>query len=378
MILERFSYNEYKNNPRFWELKEFQLNKINLIVGNNTSGKTRTLNVINGLAKLLLSPKIIFNSGTYMGCFLKDNNKVIYSVEFKGGVVVQEQLFQDEKLLIKRNREGSGQIFNVDINQLMNFKIPKNELIVGRRDEIQFPYLEDLFLWASNTRHFRFSTEQEKRTLALIDSNKTPTESFNLKESNQAIEVFRMAKGKYRNDYVKMLVDDFNSIGYDISNIDTGILHSVKVDAPVGNKIIGLRIDENDREGVTDQSEMSDGMFRALSILIHYNYYILEKKNLNVLIDDIGEGLDFERSTKLIQLLIEKSKSSNIQLTMSTNDKFVMNHTNLEYWQAISRNGSIVHMFNKHNSQKVFEDFRFMGLSNFDFFSTEFFKTGLK
>jgi len=378
MKLHKFSYSEYKNNPRFWELKEFQLNKINLVVGNNTSGKTRTLNVINGLAKLLLSPKIIFNSGTYMGCFLKDQSKITYTVEFKGGVVVNEQLIQDNNLLIKRNREGSGQILNKDINQLINFKIPKNELIAGRRDQIQYPYLEDLFSWASNTRHFRFSTEQEKQTLALIDSNKTPTESFNLKETNKAIEVFRMAKGKYRNEFIEVLVNDFNSIGYDVSNIDAGILHSVKIDAPVGNKLIGLRVDENDREGVTDQSEMSDGMFRALSILIHYNYYMLEKKNLNVLIDDIGEGLDFERSTKLIQLLIEKSKKSNIQLIMSTNDKFVMNNTNLEYWQAIARNGSTVQMFNKHNSEKEFEDFRFMGLNNFDFFSTEFFKTGVK
>lgn len=378
MILQKFSYKEYENTSRFWELKEFQLNNINLIVGNNTSGKSRTLNVINGLAKLLLSPKIQFNSGTYKGCFKKSDGEISYAVEFDEGNVIKEKMFRDKTLLFERNSEGQGEIFNADIKQMMKFKIPKNELVAYRRDEIQFPYLEDLFIWASNTRHFRFSKEQEKLTLALIDSNKTPTESFNLKESNQAIEVFRTAKGKYRENYVKMLVDDFNAIGYDISDIDTGILHSIKVDAPMGNKVIGLRVNENDREGITDQNEMSDGMFRALSILIHYNYYILEKKNLNILIDDIGEGLDFERSSKLIKLLIEKSNDNSIQLIMSTNDKFVMNHTSLDYWQAIYRNGSIVNMYNKHNSEKEFEDFRFTGMNNFDFFSTDFFKTGLE
>lgn len=377
MILTKFSYKEYENTSRYWELKEFQLNNINLIVGNNTSGKSRTLNVINGLARLLLSPKIQFNSGTYKGCFLKGKSEISYSVEFNDGNVIREQMYQDEKLLFSRDSDGVGEIYYSDIKNMIKFKIPKNELVAYRRDEIQFPYLEDLFIWASNTRHFRFSKEQEKLTLALIDSNKAPTESFNLKEGNQAIEIFRLAKGKYRENYVKLLVDDLNSIGYDVSDIDTGVLHSIKVDTPMGNKVIGLRVKENDREGITDQNEMSDGMFRALSILIHYNYYILEKKNLNILIDDIGEGLDFERSSKLIKLLIEKSNNNHIQLIMSTNDKFVMNHTSLEYWQAISRNGGVVQMFNKHNSAKEFEDFRFTGLNNFDFFSTDFYKTGM-
>ena len=378
MILHKLSYKEYENTTRFWELLEFQLNNINLIVGNNTSGKTRTLNVINGLSRILLSPKIQFNSGTYKSCFKKSKNEISYTVEFEEGFVVQEEMRKDDKILIKRDENGIGEIYNEDIKQMIKFKIPRNELVAYRRDEIQFPYLQDLFVWAANTRHFRFSKEQEKHTLALIDSNKAPTENFNLKESNQAIEIFRIAKGKYRETYVRMLIDDFNRIGYDISNIDVGIMHSIKVDAPMGNKVIGLRVHENDRVGMTDQNEMSDGMFRALSILIHYNYYILEKKNLNILIDDIGEGLDFERSSKLIELLIEKSSKSEIQLIMSTNDKFVMNNTDLEYWQAISRKGSTVQMFNQHNSKKEFEDFKFTGLNNFDFFSTDFYKTGVE
>ncbi|MCH4824588.1 ATP-binding protein [Gramella lutea] len=378
MILKTFSYEEYENSPRFWKLEEFKLNSINLIVGNNTSGKSRTLNVIHGLSKLLLSPRIQFNSGTYNGMFETNQTEYSYSVKFEDGKVMFEKMLEKDRILFERNESGTGKIFNSDLKQLMNFKIPQNELVAYRRDEIQFPYLENLFNWASNTRHFRFSKEQEKHTLALIDSNKTPTESFNMKGSNQAIEVFRRAKARYRDTFINNLIIDFNSIGYNINDIDVGVLHSIKVDAPGGNKVVGLRVKENDRNGLTDQNEMSDGMFRALSVLIHYNYYILEKKNLNILIDDIGEGLDFERSSKLIQLLINKSQTNNIQLSMSTNDKFVMNHTSLEYWQIISREGANVKMFNKYNSNKEFEDFRFTGLNNFDFFSTDFFKTGME
>jgi AAA15 family ATPase/GTPase len=378
MKLDKFSYHEFQNLPRYWELEEFKLNNINLIVGSNASGKTRTLNVIFGLSRLLLSPKIQFNAGSYRGCFLSGANEISYEVEFKDNAVLSERMSQGNTELFHRDKEGLGEILNVDIKTKIKFKIPKNELVACRRDEIQYPYLEDLYNWAVNTRHFRFSKEQEKQTLSLIDSNKTFTESFNLQEANQAIEIFKLARGKYRNDYVSLLVSDFNDIGYNISDIDTGILHSIKVDGPMGNKLVGLRIKENDRIGITDQNEMSDGMFRALSILIHYNYYILEGKNLTILIDDIGEGLDFERSSKLIKLLIDKSSKSDIQLIMSTNDKFVMNHTNLDFWQAISRKGGKVKMYNKYNSAKKFEDFRFTGLNNFDFFTTDFFKTGLQ
>ena len=60
---------------------------------------------------------------------------------------------------------------------------------------------------------------------------------------------------------------------------------------------------------------------------------------------------------------------------MSSNDKFVMNNTNLKYWQIVSRKSGNVKMFNYINSNEKFEDFKFSGLNNFDFFVTESFKT---
>ncbi len=377
MILKKFSYREYENSPRYWELKAFDVNNINLIVGSNASGKSRTLNVISALSRILQNPKIQYNSGSYAACFENNSGHSIkYIVEYNQGSISKEKFIRNEKELIDRNENGEGRIFNEEIGKDTKFKIPHNELAVTRRDEFQYPYLEDLYLWAHSTRHFRFAKEQEKQTLALISSNKTPTDSVDAKETNQVIEVFRKAKGRHRAEFVNKVIHDFNSIGYNISNVDTGVLQSIQVDSPVGNKVVGIRVHENDRNGITDQNEMSDGMFRALSIIIHYNYYALEGKPLNILIDDIGEGLDFDRSTRLITLLIEKSHELDIQLIMSTNDKFVMNNTNLEYWQIISRNGGIVEMFNKHNSAEKFNEFKFTGLNNFDFFTTDFFKTG--
>lgn len=121
------------------------------------------------------------------------------------------------------------------------------------------------------------------------------------------------------------------------------------------------------------QHNMSQGMFRALSLIIQITYNTLKKLSTTILIDDIGEGLDFERSSKIITLLVDLAeKDNNIQLIMSTNDRFVMNNVQLEYWQIIQRDGGQCKVSNCHNAKDKFDEFQYTGLNNFDFLATDF------
>lgn len=379
MKLVNFYYAEHLQTTKAWELKEFDVNDVNLIVGVNASGKSRALNVIAGLGRLLLNSKITFLNGTYKAHFLtKDNEELVYYVQLKNGIVFKEELFLDGEKLINRIKDGSGVIKGVEINSKINFKIPTNELTALRRDDLQHPFLNFLFNWASNLRHFRFAKEEEKKTLAIIDSDQRKIEEAKLRDTDRSIAIFEKGKKTYGDVFLKNIINDINEIGYSIDNIFLGPLESIQIDGPISSKVAGLIVKEADREGNTDQHSMSDGMFRALAIIIHFNYYLLTNLSGLVLIDDIGEGLDFERSTKLIKLLIQKSIDIGTQLIMSTNDKFVMNNTKLEYWQIIHREGGLVRMHNISNSAEIFDQFRYTGLNNFDFFSTEFFKSGLK
>jgi hypothetical protein len=113
-------------------------------------------------------------------------------------------------------------------------------------------------------------------------------------------------------------------------------------------------------------------MFRALSLVIQLNYSEMTSQGWCVLVDDIGEGLDFERSCALIDLLMAKAKASSLQLIMATNDRFVMNRVPLEYWSILQRHGSQCKVFNYSNARARFDEFRFTGLSNFDFFAVDF------
>ena len=92
-----------------------------------------------------------------------------------------------------------------------------------------------------------------------------------------------------------------------------------------------------------------------------------------ILIDDIGEGLDYGRAKSLIDLIISKASVSSVQILMTTNDRFVMNKMPLEYWSIINRYGQKSLFYNYRNSAKVFDEFELIGLSNFDFFSSNYF-----
>ena len=113
-------------------------------------------------------------------------------------------------------------------------------------------------------------------------------------------------------------------------------------------------------------------MFRALSLLIQINYSLLASKPSCIVIDDIGEGLDYQRYSSIIKILIEKAETGLVQLIMTTNDEFIMNGVPIEYWSVIERTPGSAKLHNISNSRDKIEEFKFIGLNNFDLFTSEF------
>jgi hypothetical protein len=324
--------------------------------------------------------KLLFLEGNYEVEFLNAKGDTYnYKLVYDKGIVANESLVINGSPYITREADGEGSIISA-FGTSNEFKVPNDELITTRRDEKQYPYLNDLYDWARMVRVFYFGGDSSKISYGVRDKTKKIETEYNLKLTANTVDAFNRGKKKFNNDFKNKIINDFNLIGYDITDIDLGGLTTVVLEV-VDNpnvEIIGLKVKEKDLECWTEQTDMSNGMFRALSLIIQFNYYELENISGTVLIDDIGEGLDFERSVKLIKLLIEKveSKKNDIQLIMSTNDRFVMNNVDLKYWQIIERQGCNVNYFNQENAKNIFDQFKFSGLSKFDFFATDFFKTG--
>src|SRR5262249_44511398 len=154
--------------------------------------------------------------------------------------------------------------------------------------------------------------------------------------------------------------------------IGLSAIQSAPVNLPPSARLMCLSVKEKSLKAKTDQNVMSQGMFRVLALLIFTNYLTMAKKAGCIIIDDIGEGLDFERSCQLIDVLREKAKASGVQFIAATNDRFVMNKVPLEEWSVLQRKGSHLSAKNYQNSRKLFDTFKMMGLNNFDFLQYDF------
>lgn len=367
MQLKNFKYSELENTPQAWFLDGLQLGKKNLLVGRNAAGKSRTLNVIGSFARGLVGHGK-FTTGTYSATFLNGEESYVYQLTVdEANAVESESLYIDGKPFLQRGPGGVGRIWAAKIGggSHIEFQSPTSELAASaRRDSIQHAYLEPLFEWADLLRTYFFGTNLGKDQLALFVPGGPAVD-----DRNQAavVGIFRDAKREFGESFTSALTADLGQVGYPADFVELGPIYSVRLDSSAPPGLVSLNVKESDLPGITDQISMSQGMFRVLSLLIYVNHLILKRRATCLLVDDIGEGLDFDRSCRLISLLRKKAETSNLQLILSTNDRFVMNEVPLDEWSFLQRAGNRVQVRNIHNSRAVFEEFKSTGLSNFSF-----------
>jgi len=381
MLLESIDYSQFRGTPSQWRLTGCTLGDINLIVGKNATGKSRTLSVIRGLADLLCGDrKPTFLSGDYRVVFDSKGCKTKYVLSYENSKVVRERLVIGSTTYLSRGPGGKGRIRYQTLKGgmgFLEFQMPETELAVfGRRDLIQHPFLEALYSWGKSVTHYNFGTQLGKDLLLIVlpkDRESGEQSGLNLKDTNKVVQTFREGEKKFGSKFTDSIMSDMRKVGYRLSEIGLSPPRSIIVQTNLPAEVLGLYVQENDLKGRTDQNEMSQGMFRALSLIIQITYSQLAETPSCILIDDIGEGLDYERSSALVKLIIKKAEGKPVQLVMATNDRFVMNKVPLKYWCAIHRIGGTSRIRNFRNSRKLFEDFELTGLNNFDFFSTNYY-----
>lgn len=352
MILTKVNYIENLNKPNYWEIKDVILSRFNLIVGLNATGKTRLLNIIANLAKTLT--RKLKRNGCWVLEFKKE--KLIYNYELNivNTKIINETLYGNKKLLLQREKDN-GTIFSDLKKKMITFSPPPDELTLNvRRDIKEYPFLEDIYSWGNNLLNYNFSGVMPNNVcipgsqeLLLDNLNTTPYLLQGMVEDKRILD---------------RIINDFSEIGYPVEHLN------VRTEKPVGvNELVLTIIKEKDLSCETLQTQMSQGMFRALSLLVIIEHILNLHKECTVVIDDIGEGLDYERASKLTGLLVNKIKGSKIQLIITSNDRFLINSVDIKNINFLERQGHIVKAFNYFNSKDKYEEFIFTGLNNFDF-----------
>lgn len=377
MKLKTISYSQHAGTAEEWILSKVLFKDTNLIVGRNASGKSRTLSIVKALAELLsMRQQLRYRSGDYNAVFEDNNKQIVYMLKYEDGKVIEEEIKIDDITMLIRGRDGSGSIRAMQIEKDLRFQVPVNEVAAcAKRDAIQHPFLDPLYEWGRSLVHFPFGTSLGKDTFLTLQEKedvKNIDDQALLRSGQNVIMVFRKGKLQFGNEFVEAIKRDMKTLDYHIVRIGIGAPTSL-VFTGLATAAVGLFVEETGLKAIIDQGNMSQGMFRALSVIIQVNYILRAKTSQCILIDDIGEGLDYERSSSLVKLLIKKTESKKVQLLMATNDRFIMNIVPLEYWSIVNRHENVCEIFNHENSPKTFDDFELTGLGNFDFFTSGYY-----
>lgn len=368
MILTSLKYSRFEGEPREWRIVEKENPKntgrmfgnINLLVGKNAAGKSRTLWAIRDIACLLSGrltvEETLYPTERYEITFKNTNIQGRYVLAYKKRQITEEIYELNGEVMFCRSE---GRFIDWDALE------DKTSLLARYKVEDGVYFSQALIEWADNLRDFQFTNQREKDTL-VNDLEHIETDSKSRKSLNSIIYYFNRGLAQFGEAFTEEIIRCMKQIGYSVTDIQINQHRSG----------YGIDIEEYGMY-VINQREMSQGMFRALSYFIQLVYACMENDSICVLLDDIGEGLDSDRAKDMLGITIHKINNTNIQFFVTTNDRDIMNKIPLKFWTVIDRhNGNESIVYNYFNSKDIYEDFRYTGLCNFDFLTSDFFKKG--
>lgn len=343
MKITSFEYGDYS-----WSLGKVSFGNLNLIVGRNAVGKSKTLNAIVLFVKFLNGDVNAATPSHWCKVeFLTDDNIALrYSYEYKDNVIINEILYSGSNKIISRDKEHSF-IGDTEVNP------PTNKLCVqSQRDTKNYPEFESIMQWAEKLKGYSFSELSSTKSYEIPSLFKEKIDFADMFEKISQIDVKR-----------GFVIDKMKELDYDIDSIEP---------FKISDKFNIVMIQEHGVNTPLFSALLSNGMLRVLYIFAYMAYLSTEQGARTLLVDDLGEGLDFSRSSKLSKIIFDYCEAHDIQLIVTSIDNFLMNAVNLDYWVILKRDGVHTTGISKKTHPDMFLKFKKMGLNNFDMLSTDF------
>ena len=337
MYLKYFSYKTDQ-----WHLKAIKLNQQTLVVGENATGKTKMQAALfRVIDTILMKPVAPTLEKVFVAAFsflTSSGKNLYYTISVVDGKIASESLFYDEKDKLAERENGKCSFYGEQ-----NIVLPeKMSVLQAKTDLNKYPEAASVIEWANTSRRISFSSlhpTMVEKTLTIEDMYKS-------------LEVSEISK----------IVDFLNELDYHFQKFKLYDL---------GENMQFAYLKE---QGVSKEifaMDMSNGLYRVLYILL-YMFYVSKQNVKFITIDDLGEGLDYNRSTKLGKIMFDFCKEHDIQLIASSNDNFLMDTVELNDWLILCREGSEVSGISNFTHPNLFARFKRTGLRNFDIFRTDF------
>lgn len=343
MKITSFEYSDYN-----WVLDKVYFSDQSLIVGRNAVGKSKTLASLILFARFLRGE--VNNATPNHWCkaeFLTEGNVILYyTYSFRDGAIEHETLIEGDRIIIKRDKEHAV-IGETTVNP------PANKLCIQiQRDTTKNPEFEAIMQWADQLRGFSFSDLSSRKSYEIPSMF-----NENIDFSDMYEQIDKVAEKK---DFV---LNKMREMDYQIESIEP---------VTISDKFNIVLLHENGVNTPLFSATLSNGMLRVFYIFSYIAFISLEKGAKTLLIDDLGEGLDFSRSKKLSKVLFDYCSEHKIQLLVTSNDNFLMNAVSLEHWVILQRNQENTSAVSEGTHPELFKKFKRMGLNNFDLLSTDF------
>lgn len=345
MILSSFSYKTGK-----WELTSFSpINSLSLLVGRNSTGKTRTIHALQNVVSFMQMKTLMIGGSNSFSVEMSFSDpsmpdfKMEYGFAVKNNNIEKEQFVVNDNILIKRTQK-TAKYKSETINP------PVDKLIVQvRRDKNLYPEIEQLMEWTDGVTWVSCSDINPYTIVG-------PSNFINPLSFSELVDSLDDAS-------LKKVLENAALMDYHLTSISTiKFTDNIRL-VNVKEKQVG--------EDLIDM-HLSSGMLRTLYLLCFMEYIKITSKATLLLVDDLSEGLDYYRSTRLGKMVFSDCGENGLQVIASSNDAFLMDVIDLSCWQVLRRSGGKVSVINQSTYPELFRDFKMIGLSNFDFFSSDY------
>ena len=336
---------------RVWRTDYIDTFSQNLFVGKNSVGKSTIIRSLSNMASLISQRRPLGEKEdiAYMIAIQDENYHATYRFAWRDSIIHDEYfsvVYKDGTVKDWILRDSEKAMFDgVVVNP------PQNKLLLNlKRDVVLYPEIESVISWTENVDAFSFNEFD-------IDGDERLYSRF-IKGGNN---LYSMVKA-LSPESIENVISTAANLGYHLEKIEPVEFADIKkvmfTEKGVGRPLFDF--------------DLSKGMFRTLYLLIYLEYVAQSGKPATLLIDDLCEGLDYDRSTKLGKYVFDYCSKNDIQLIATSNDSFLMDVVDLNYWSILQREGSKVSAINHLSHPELFEDFSFTGLSNFDLLSSDF------
>lgn len=345
-----------------WEITDLELETANLLVGENAAGKSRTLGMIDLLYKMITQKRDLNWGGrwellfkNHYGEFLEYN----FSISTISKGVTHEQIKLNGQDVLQRFDPMHAKLFNKLTGQHEDIYPPKDKLVIHtNRDVKKYPFLEQIANWAEQSFGFKFGNLNSYAHISM--------QEYDFLSTVEDIPTLFIGFGKKQKENI---IKSMNEVGYNVTNLSC---KKASADIPI------IFVEETDVQKPIPHYKLSQGMFRTLAMLVFIEHLLFHKKPATIIIDDLCEGLDYNKAAKLGKMVFDISDKNGIQIIATSNDSFLMDVVDIQYWNILYRKGKTVKTINKRNHPELFDNFKFTGLSNFDFFASDYITQALK